>query len=265
MFEGGGAIVPTAAYSPHQKGKLERANRTLTQELLSGLPFYTHGPRAIDGRLYGPDAPPMALARFVEEFDRWVRDYNTKRPHAGLSGLTPLQRWCADATPLRQVADADLRWLLLADVRRIIHKDGIRFNGLVFIAPELNGRVGQEVEVRYTPHDDRQIEVFRDGRWLATARPQNTLSAKERDRVLEQRRADAAEQARRQRRASRQARVRLAAMTEPGAPEVTTVIGREQGRLESARADDLALRRQARLGLLGLPEPPAPGDPAEGP
>jgi putative transposase len=261
----GAAIVPTAAYSPHQKGKLERTNRTLTQELLSGLPFYTHGPRAIDGRLYGPDAPPMALARFVEEFDRWVRDYNTKRPHAGLGGLTPLQRWCADATPLRQVADADLRWLLLADVRRIIHKDGIHFNGLVFVAPELNGRVGQEVEVRYTPHDDRQIEVFRDGRWLATARPQNALSAEERDRVLEQRRADAAEQARRQRRASRQARVRLAAMTEPGVPEVSTVIGREQGRLESAHADDLALRRQARLWLLGLPEPPAPGDPGEQP
>ena len=115
--------------------------------------------------------------------------------------------------------------------------------------------------MRYTPHDDRQIEVFDEGRWLGTARPQNALSAEERDRVLAQRRADAAEQARRQRRASRRARTRLAAMTEPGTPEVTTVIAREQGRSESAHADDLALRRQARLGLLGLSEPPVPPPP----
>jgi putative transposase len=256
------AIVPTAAYSPHQKGKLERVNRTLTQELVSGLPFYTDGPRAIDGRLYGPDAPPMALARFVEEFDCWVRNYNTVRPHSALGGQTPLQRWCADATPLRLVADADLRWLLLAGERRIIHKDGIHFNGLIFVAPELNGRVGQEVEVRHTPHDDRQIEVFDHDRWLATARPQNALSAEERDRVLARRWADAAEQARRQRKASRKARTRLAAMTEPGEAEVTTVIAQEEARSESHRADDLALRRQARLGLLGLAEAKEAPDPA---
>ncbi len=196
----------------------------------------------------------MSLARLVEEFDRWVRDYNTVRPHSALGGQTPLQRWSADATPLRLVADADLRWLLLAGERRIIHKDGIHFNGLIFVAPELNGRVGQEVEVRHTPHDDRQIEVFDHDRWLATARPQNALSAEERDRVLARRRADAAEQAGRQRKASRKARTRLAAMTEPGEPEVTTVIAQEGARLESHRADDLALRRQARLGLLGLAE-----------
>ena len=252
----GSTLVPTVAYSPHLKGKLERANRTVTQELVSGLPFYTGGPRAIDGRLYGPDAPPMTLGQFVELFDRWVRDYNTARPHSALGGQTPLQRWCCDATPLRVVPDSELRWLLLADEERTIVKDGIHFHGLAYVAPELNGRVGQKVEVRYVPHDDRQIEVFIDGAWLATARPQHALSPEERDRVLDQRRTDAAEQGRRQRRASRRARARLAAMTEPGAPEVTTVIPREQGRVEGAWADDLALRRQARHGLLDLGRAP---------
>lgn len=248
----GCAERPTAAYSPHLKGKMERANRTVTQDLLASLPFYTNGPRAINGRLYGPDAPPMSLELFVGEFDRWVRHYNNERPHAGLGGQTPLQRWESDATPLQVVPDSELRWLLLAGEERTVLKDGIHFHGLTFIAPELNGRVGQTMEVRYVPHDHRRIEVFTDGRWLATAKPQNALTDAERDRVLDQRRADAAEQGRRQRKASRSARARLAAMTEPGEPQVTTVIPEERGRSETSRVDDLALRRAARTGLLGL-------------
>jgi putative transposase len=39
----GVALEPTDAYAPHQKGKLERANRTLDQEFLCGLPFFTDG------------------------------------------------------------------------------------------------------------------------------------------------------------------------------------------------------------------------------
>lgn len=248
----GCAVVPTAAFSPHLKGKLERANRTITQGLVSGLPFFTHGPRAIDGRLYGPDVAPMALSAFVGEFDRWVAEYNTKRPHSALAGQTPLQRWCSDATPMQVVDQAELRWLLLADEERTILKDGIHFHGLIFIAPELNGRVGDKVQVRYMPHDDRRIEVFQGERWLCSAKPQNALSPEERDRVLDQRRADADEQARRQRRASRRARVRLAAMTGAGEVEVTTTIPVEGGRSELAQAEDLALRRQARTGLLDL-------------
>lgn len=243
---------PTAAYSPHLKGKMERANRTVTQDLLAGLPFYTNGPRAIDGRLYGPDAPPMSLELFVAEFDRWVCHYNCERPHAGIRGLTPLQRWESDAAPLQVVPDSELRWLLLAGEERTVLKDGIHFHGLTFIAPELNGRVGQKIEVRYTPHDDRRIELFADGQWLATAKPQDALTDAERDRVLDQRRADAAEQGRRQRRASRSARARLAAMTEASTPEVTTVIPQGRSRAEASRRDDLALRRAARTGLLGL-------------
>jgi putative transposase len=247
--------MATTPYSPHLKGKVERANRTVTQELIAGLPFYTDGPRAIDGRLYGPDVAPMTLSSLVDEFARWVSDYNTARPHSSLEGQTPLQRWSSDATPLQVVDDAELRWLLLADEARTVHKDGIHFHGLTFVAAELNGMVGQEVEVRYVPHDDRRIEVFVSDRWLCSAKPQNALTAEDRDRILERRRADAAEQGRRQRRASRQARARLAAMTGQGPPEVTTVIAEEQGRPELGRSDDLALRRQARMGLLELDAP----------
>ncbi len=250
----------------------------MDQEFLSGLPFYTEGPRAADGRLYGPDAPPMALGLFVDFFAEWVIDYNTTRPHSALGGLTPLQRWEADPTPVQEVPAEQLRWLLLADVERTIQRDGIHFGGLSFSAGELNGRVGERVQVRYTPHDLRQIEVFRGDTWLCTAYPQGALCDAERDAVLARRRADAAELGRRQQRTSRRARARLARITEPGTAEETTVISADTARAERGRrerggerdieARDRDLQCLARTDLLNLHRefeywnPPDPSTPA---
>ncbi len=195
-------------------------------------------------------------------------------------GQTPLARWSADATPLREVPAAGLRWMLMADAERTIGKDGIHFDGLRFIAPELNGRVGEKVQVRYTPHDLRQIEVFRGDEWLATAYPQDQLTAEQRAAVHERRRADAAELGKRQRRASRRARATLAPITAPGEVVDTTIISAEQARADEDRPERAAghdedLRRQAMTSLLDLktdfaywnpevamtPDPPAPRRP----
>jgi putative transposase len=254
----GTTLAPTEAYAPHQKGKVERVNRTMDQEFLSGLPFYTEGPRAADGRLYGPNAPPMTLALFVERFAEWVIDYNAVRPHSALGGLTPLQRWVGDPTPVREVPEEQLRWLLLADAERTINRDGIHFGGETFIAPDLNGRVGERVQVRDTPHDLRRIEVFRGDTWLCTAHPQGRLSDAERAAVLARRRADAAELGRRQRRASRRARAKLAPITEPGPLEDITVVSMNTARAERRRGErgerDLEARDRdlQRLGCTDL-------------
>lgn len=254
---------PTPAYQGYSKGKVERVNRTLEQEFLSGLPFYTHGPRAADGQLFGPDADPMSLELFVSRFDDWVRDYNTGRVHSEL-GETPLARWCSDATPLREVAAEQLRWMLMADTERTINKDGVHFERARFMAPELNGLVGERVQVRYTPHDLRSIEIFRGDSWLATAYPQDTLTDEQKQAVLERRRADAAELGRRRRRASRRSRAQLAPITKPGELEDTTVVTTDTERADRAgrraaseqatdsRHADEALRRLARTNLLDL-------------
>jgi len=255
----------------------ERANRTVDQELLSGLPFYTEGPRAANGKLYGPDAAPMTLALFVEAFAEWVTAYNTTRPHSALGGQTPLHRWEADPTPIQEVPAGQLRWLLLADAERSIGRDGIHFGGHTFIAAGLNGRAGQRVQVRYTPHDMRQIEVFDGDTWLCTACPQDALPESERDAVLARRRADAAELGRRQRQASRRARARLAPVTAPGEPEETTVIsaadaraarrGRDRDGERDLDARDRDIQRLARTDLLNLHRdfdywnPPKPSEP----
>jgi putative transposase len=161
---------PAPAYTPHLKGRIERLNRTVGQDFLCTLPFYTDGPRDAAGRLYEPGVAPLTFERFATEFADWVGQYNTTRPHAGLQGQTPLDRWQADPTPVREIPTDDLRFLLLAGAERRITKHGIRFGGLHFIASELNGRVGQTVQLRWMPHDLRTIEVFYMGEWLCTAR-----------------------------------------------------------------------------------------------
>lgn len=253
-------LAPTPKYQGYAKGKVERVNRTLDQEFLSGLPFHTHGARAADGHLFGPDVAPMGLELFCELFAEWVTRYNTERVHTEL-GASPLARWNTDATPLREVPTEQLRWMLMGDAERTIGKDGIHFDGLRFIAPELNGLVGERVQVRYTPHDRRQIEVFRGDAWLATAHPQDLLSDEQQAAVLERRRADAAEAGKRRRRASRRARATLAPITAPGEVVDTTTISAEQARRETEqtrgtartgpRADE-DLRREAMTTLLDL-------------
>ena len=102
------------------------------------------------------------------------------------------------------------------------------------------------------PHDLRTIEVFCTGQWLCTARPQGALTTEERDQVLNRRRHDAAELARRQRRSSRQARMRLAPITAPGPIEEVTVVTRDQAKQAGYHRYDEHLWWLARVDLLGL-------------
>jgi putative transposase len=126
----GVALVPTPPFSPHLKGKVERLHRSIVTDLLAELPHFTGGPRDAAGKLWGRGEEVLTLAELVERFDSWVRRYNRERAHDGLGSQTPLQRWSEDATPLRLVPDADLRWTLLAGKRRIIRTSGVSFNGL---------------------------------------------------------------------------------------------------------------------------------------
>lgn len=232
---------PTAPYSPWQKGKIERLNRTIEQQLLQGLPGFTGGPRTAAGKLIGP--PPLTLARLVALFAEWVGEYNGRREH-GTLGMTPLVRWRSDPTPVGSVSAERARWLLKSRAERRVGKDGVHHGGLTYFAPELNGLVGERVEVAFMPHDPREVELYRDGRWLATAKPQDELTAADRERALDRRRDDAAELARRARRARRRARVRLAPITAPDSIEETTLPARERPPGQD--------RRRAALRLLSL-------------
>lgn len=261
--------IATEPYSPWQKGKIERLNRTIEQTLLSGLPYWTGGRRGADGRLHGPSTGPMTLGRFVGLFETWVRAYNTERPHQALKGATPLERWRQDASPVPALAEVEARWMLLAARQRTVNKDGIHFAGHIYVSPQLNGLVGERLDVRYMPHDSRSIELYRDGEHLTTAYPQGALTGERRDAVLARRREDAKKMAADARRASRKERTRFAPMTEAGDPQSTDVV---TGTPEDARRRDAAARSARVVRMLGLgsrlnrpqPDPSEPSDGDEG-
>lgn len=147
----------TPAYMPHRKGKIERFHRTIVTEFLTGLPFFTKGPRRADGTLIlAPNADPMLLPDFVTELDNWINDYNLRRAHRGLDGQTPLEQFAADATAIYHVQDAVLRRFLLADEQRPVTEKGVAFFSGQYYAPELYELRGETVEVRYMPNDKRR-------------------------------------------------------------------------------------------------------------
>src|SRR5450755_2762978 len=127
----------TDAYSPWQKGKIERLNRTIEQELLQGLPGWTGGHRDVRGRLV--EETRWTLERFVVVFADWVVAYNTRRAHTALAGRTPLEVWRSDATPVRALEHQEARWMLLARTSHVVQKDGIHHNSGIYFADELWG------------------------------------------------------------------------------------------------------------------------------
>jgi putative transposase len=263
-------------YQPHLKGKIERLNRTVEQTLLKGLPGYTDGARDAAGRLYGPlkDDPgsraaaaeavvkPWRIERLARRFAGWEAWYNSERPHSMLGGRTPLQAWNDDVAALHRIPAETLRHLLLAGKDKVIHHNGIHHESLTYLAPELHGRGGERVGIRFMPHDDRFIEVYLGGEHLCTAEPRGHLTGAREQEFRDHARAEAAELKRVRRRATRNARTELAPLTGEDGPA-------QESRLVPAKRATAAVRSPIRTGrsqlmataarsdLLGLTEPSA--------
>ena len=266
-------------HAPHRKGKIERVRRTVEQTLLCGLPGYTDGPRNAAGVLYGPisdtpaaraaaetaaDTAPMRIERFAAVFGDWVAWYNTARPHAGLAGRTPLQAWNEDRSAVARVDPDRVRHLLLAGVDRTVDKDGIHFNNLRYLAPQLQGRVGQRMNVRYMPHDDRSVEVYLDGVHLCTAYPQGQLSEEQVAEFRDHARAETRRLGAARRTAARRARSELVPLT--GADTTTSqarLVPAEQAGSPARHRRDALLASRARTDLLGLTDPAEPVVPVD--
>jgi len=233
-------------FLPFRKGKVERLNLTIEQTLVSLLPGFTGGPR-------DAEVGPMRIERFAERFATWVHWYNTERRHRMLADATPLEAWNADPGPIHRIGADRLRHLLLADTERTVGKDGIHFNGLTYLAPQIQGRVGQRVEIRYMPHDDRSIEVYLDGVHLCTAHPSGQLTPEQTEAF----RVHAARETKRlgqeRRRAAGRARRELAPMTgQQGEAVETRMVPARSGLAVTRQSLDTALRARASTSLLGL-------------
>lgn len=183
-------VIPVAlpAYSPHLKPHVERLWRFLKERHLPTLPGYADRVSDLRGHSAIADAC-LGEAEFMLLLADWMDWYVTEHVHSSL-GCTPLQAWQDDTTPIREVHDSQL-WedFLVAKSRAKVSKNGIRFDTIDFVAPELVGKVGRSLEIRYLPHDRSFVEVFDGADHVCTAIPRHALTADAEQEILEHRSA----------------------------------------------------------------------------
>lgn len=181
-------VAPFAlpAYSPHLKGSLERFWRHLKSNALAPLAGYIDSGVDVRGQ-YLLAANALSEQAFLTELGAWIDWHNTEHEVRTL-GCTPLQAWQEGRTPLRDVP-TDRLWqdFLLSDQAHKVGKSGVRHKKVNYVDVDgaLNKYIGRNVEVRYLPQTRDFIEVFHDGKHVATCYPADSLRPEDRLSFLE--------------------------------------------------------------------------------
>jgi putative transposase len=143
-------LVHSTVGRPQGRGKLERLFGSITTELLPELPGHlVHGKPA--------SAPALTLPQLDVALRQWITTVYHQRPHSE-TGQPPQRAWIADGWLPRSpdtLEDLDLLLIMVA-TPRVVHRDGIRFQGLRYLAPTLAAYVGEPVTIRYDPPRPRR-------------------------------------------------------------------------------------------------------------
>ncbi|MGW4095068.1 Mu transposase C-terminal domain-containing protein [Nocardia sp. NPDC004750] len=156
-------ITHSTVARPQGRGKVERLFGSINTELLTELPGHlVHGKPAT--------APTLSLRRLDDAIGRFLTDVYHRRTHSEI-GASPRQAWIADGWLPRMPEDLQQLDLLLVSVAtpRVVHRDGIHFQGLRYLHPTLAAYVREAVTVRYDPRDITEIRVFHNNRFLCKA------------------------------------------------------------------------------------------------
>lgn len=176
--------VTSNAFSPQEKGHVERAIRTLQHDLVTTLPgFVGHSVADRKGiearksfaeRLGESEHDTFGVALdghgLQERCDGWVDNIYSHRAHAGLKGRTPFEAASMSRELVRTVDERVLDVLLApcagGDGYRVATKQGIRVDHFHYLAPFL--MPGDRAFVRMDPTDLGRIYLFDapDGRFL---------------------------------------------------------------------------------------------------
>lgn len=115
-------------------------------------------------------SPRLTLPQLDTAIGQWITGTYHCRPHSE-TGQAPQQAWLADGW-LPRIPDSleqlDLLLVMVAKPR-VVHRDGIRFQGLRYLDPTLAAYVGEPVTIRYDPRDLGEIRVFHRNRFLCRA------------------------------------------------------------------------------------------------
>lgn len=156
-------IVYSAVARPQGRGKVERLFGTINTELLLELPGYLVGGKATS-------TPILSLAQLDHQIGAFIAGNYHVRIH-GEIGEAPLDAWRGEGFLPRlpdSLEDLDLLLIQHAETR-LVRRDGVRFQGLRYVAPTLAGFVGEAVTVRYDPRDLSEVRLFHRAGFLCRA------------------------------------------------------------------------------------------------
>ncbi|MCH4542813.1 DDE-type integrase/transposase/recombinase [Ochrobactrum sp. A-1] len=164
------------AYSPEQKGHVERVIKTFQHNVCPQLPGYighsVADRKAIEGRKsfaqrLGADEHELfevslTAAQLQQHIDDWLEFVYQESAHSGLKGRTPNEVAQASTTPIRRIDERALDTLLMPvagkNGLRKMTKQGIKDNGLHYVSGTI--MVGTEVFCRRDPLDMGKMYVF---------------------------------------------------------------------------------------------------------
>tara|TARA_R110002020_G_scaffold185004_1_gene382472 strand:+ start:5607 stop:7769 length:2163 start_codon:yes stop_codon:yes gene_type:complete len=179
---------PCEAFSPEQKGVVERAIGTFQRDLVRTLPgFIGHSVsdrkviesrKAFSARLglddkhmFGVD---LTAAELQDYADRWAGEVYAHARHEGLKRRTPFEVASAYGGKVRRIANEAALSVLLAPVAgkdgyRTVTKSGIRVDGAAFMTSV--AMPGTRVFCRHDPLDLGRLHVFDESGdiWLGEA------------------------------------------------------------------------------------------------
>ena len=154
-------ITYSTVARPQGRGKIERFYGTINTELLAELP----------GRLarrHPHPAPVLTLKELDTAISRFISEDYHQREHPEIR-TTPHDAWVGDGWLPRLPASMDELNLLLLTKPRIVHRDGVHFQGLRYLSPLLAAYVREPVVVRYDPRDVTEIRVFHKNQFICKA------------------------------------------------------------------------------------------------
>lgn len=194
-------VSPTTPYHSWENGRVETAHASIARSFLATLPGYSKGgvrpdgtPRfAPPGQRAGtapdPDRRPTGLLK-MSEFQALLEEFRQNRNATvkDRRGLTPLDKWENDKTPLRHITyNLMLAHLTTTAELRTVHKEGIRFRNGNYMCAALAPYRKRKVTVRYLATVTDWIEVFDGDEYVGRAWLTDHLSETERSRILLQR------------------------------------------------------------------------------
>ena len=156
-------LVHSAVARPQGRGKVERLFGTVNTELLCDLPGYL-----AEGKT--PTSPRLSLSELDATIGNYFIETYNARPHSE-TGVTPNAAWIGEGwLPRMPNSLEDLDSLLLMVAKsRVVRRDGIRFQGLRYMAPTLAAYVGEPVTIRYDPRDITELRVFHRNSFICRA------------------------------------------------------------------------------------------------